>query len=152
MEKKKKEEKGIEEKKPDALGQRSLSQIVMGSWDSGESLIVLSLQSLHVCSKPRLCTQTMTVFEFNFIIYFKLACRVILCDTECLRSLLMPPQKCHSLVSSQRRYWSVIFGVSRPGFIQCFMSSSEFAVPECWLYYSRWGSDRDPAQYNLPGQ
>lgn len=39
----KKEEKGIEEKKPDILGRNSLSQIVMGSWDSGELLIVLSL-------------------------------------------------------------------------------------------------------------
>lgn len=38
----KKEEKRIGEKKPDILGQNSLSQIVMGSWDSGELLIVLS--------------------------------------------------------------------------------------------------------------
>ena len=39
----KKEEKGIVGKNPDVLGQNSLSQIVMDSWDSGELLIVLSL-------------------------------------------------------------------------------------------------------------
>lgn len=61
----KKRKKGLKKKKSQSniLGQNSLSQIVMGSWDSGESLIVLSLYSLHFCSKPRLCAQTMTIFS-----------------------------------------------------------------------------------------